>query len=553
MKRAIALVCCLFAITVIAFPAVSIRAESGYDPNDVMILRTFLEQEDPNGIKNGAKLNPDYDPEDPSTWTGSFYDEWEDLYQGVNWDDNGRARAFYADSFVCEGELFGNLDFSGMSFLERVTICGASIESAVFSGCESLKIIDLYLPNSLALKMIELGNLPVLERLMLNYNELNSIDVSECPKLRYLFIEENNISTLDLSGNHELWMLMCGGNALTEIDVSHNPGLEELHCDNNMLSTLDISNCPELKNLQFNGNNIHEIDVSGLSMLWALGCAGNGITELDVSNCPDLQFLQCHDNEIRSLNLRNNCVLGELYCYNNMLEELILPDECSIYYLLMGNNRISDLEFQKLGSLSVFDGGENVFETASIALESFGGFRLFNDPLKELELTCGNITVRLSVEGCGSFGVFSYYGFDEGFCFTDPFTMDGFACGEIDGFMLIADPKEGEEFLGWFDYQGELVSSEPQLIAADGEHNLQARFTEHSDPTPTPDPTSAPSPTSTPEPSPTPIPEPTSSPEPEPTDPATPPATGGGSYVMAGILLFLTGACFTAAVRKNET
>ena len=36
----------------------------GYDQNDFNKVRTFLEQTDSNGIRNGEKLNPDgYDPD----------------------------------------------------------------------------------------------------------------------------------------------------------------------------------------------------------------------------------------------------------------------------------------------------------------------------------------------------------------------------------------------------------------------------------------------------------------------------------------------------------
>ena len=51
-------------------------APEGYDQNDFNKVRTFLEQTDSNGIRNGEKLNPDgYDPDDPESWGALFVDE----------------------------------------------------------------------------------------------------------------------------------------------------------------------------------------------------------------------------------------------------------------------------------------------------------------------------------------------------------------------------------------------------------------------------------------------------------------------------------------------
>ena len=49
---------------------------AGYNDRDYQKLATFLEL--PNGEgKNGHKLNADYDPADPTTWTGVYWDSGE--------------------------------------------------------------------------------------------------------------------------------------------------------------------------------------------------------------------------------------------------------------------------------------------------------------------------------------------------------------------------------------------------------------------------------------------------------------------------------------------
>ena len=58
----------------------------GYDEYDFTLLRDFFEQKDGEGVTNGAKCFPNYDPNDPASWNdGSAGSD-----NAVIWDGNGK-------------------------------------------------------------------------------------------------------------------------------------------------------------------------------------------------------------------------------------------------------------------------------------------------------------------------------------------------------------------------------------------------------------------------------------------------------------------------------
>ena len=55
-------------------PTQEIHVPKGYNVNDYTKLYTFLETADTAGVKNGTKLNEDYDPDEPmerNRWRGT--------------------------------------------------------------------------------------------------------------------------------------------------------------------------------------------------------------------------------------------------------------------------------------------------------------------------------------------------------------------------------------------------------------------------------------------------------------------------------------------------
>lgn len=521
MKKRSILMCAGLALALFAaLLPWRVAAAWSYNAGDVEKLRTFLEQTDADGVKNGTKLNSDYTPDDPSTWTGE-HEQYYPYSFGVTWNESGRAVAFNADY---RQSMSGVLDFSGMDAIEYVYIEGASVSTASFAGCTALERISIYLPGEVPLTGIDVSDTPSLRSVNLSYNALTSLDLSECPNLTILFIEENKLSELDLSANS---------------------ALKELHCNRNELTYLNVSNCGSLRNLQFNYNRIKSIDLSNAPELTALGCAGNGMNTLDVGGCPEIWMIECQDNELTSLDLSAVTNIQDIFCYNNELTELRVPENSNIQILICRNNRLTSLDFENMKELFTLDGSNNLFE--SIELNDYGNdigdtagcgcVRLLDDPMKRFRISNYSADVELTTTGGGTIGVYSRI---EGDNYNgEPIDYDnGIPWAPIFGYVFIASANEGEAFLGWYDENGALVSDEMELRVENGEYKLQARFTETVS---TPEPTAEPTPTAVPE-----------QPEtPNPPDTPNPPETGGVSLCIAGVAAICAGMTAVLLRRKE--
>ena len=176
----------------------------GYCANDVTRLHDFLEQTNGSGQKNGTLLNPNYDADDPATWSNVKWIETESGKQAVeiNW-------AYYA--------LTGSLDLSGCEALVYLNCGWNQLEALNISGCTSL------------------------ETLVCCENLLESLDISGNPALDYLDCWNNQIEELDVSNNSEITYLVCFGNELTRLDVSQNDQLGVLWCWNTGLTNVALS------------------------------------------------------------------------------------------------------------------------------------------------------------------------------------------------------------------------------------------------------------------------------------------------------------------------
>lgn len=100
----------------------AVETPKGYNVNDFQKLLAFLEIADADGVKNGTKLSSaetPYSPEDPTTWGSDVFVtlEWRDF------DGEKRLVTFNADGM----KLFGELDLSGCSCLERLSVAYNSL------------------------------------------------------------------------------------------------------------------------------------------------------------------------------------------------------------------------------------------------------------------------------------------------------------------------------------------------------------------------------------------------------------------------------------------
>ena len=505
-------------------------ADVNYDAHDAEKFRAFLEETDADGVTNGSKINALYDPNDPSTWTGEGFSEYK---SGVNWNEDGRAAAFYCASYD-NGVVYGDFDVSNCDALEYVYIYGAAIESVNFDGCTSLSELTMCYPE-VPLEQIDLSGNTALTRIILNDNALTELDLSGSPNLIQLLVEGNKLSELDISSNMKLALIMCERNSIKEIDLTGHSELIELHCDYNELTYLDTSECPQLYNLQFNYNNIESINLSQNPEIAALGCAGNGVKELSVSGLSELWMLECQENELTSLDLRDTGI-EVLYCFDNMLEQILFPENSNILGVHCQNNRLSSLDLKNTRNLSTFNGDGNLFEELIISLNS-DDFSCIGNPMRHLSVRHNSGSFELFVEGNGTIG--AYYNY------------------ELMKHIAMAEAGDGETFLGWYDENGNLASGAADYALDSADSALYARFSVSGEPTPTPsapviDPTEAPvGPTQAPvDPTQAPV-DPTQAPvDPDPDDP-TPPTTGAVSLICIGLAVAAGGASAMLLRRKS--
>ena len=84
LLTAVLLCIMVFLVSIDLLAAAAINIPRGYNADDYLKMRDFLEQWD-GRRKNGEKISPKYDPDDPASW------------EGVIWIDAGEKRLFKID------------------------------------------------------------------------------------------------------------------------------------------------------------------------------------------------------------------------------------------------------------------------------------------------------------------------------------------------------------------------------------------------------------------------------------------------------------------------
>ncbi|MBO4562893.1 MAG: hypothetical protein J5772_04695 [Clostridia bacterium] len=184
-------VICLFA----AVPALAEESGEGwspygYDRDEYLKLRALLETEDEKGVKNGTKINENYDPNDPSTWhiitSDGMYGAWFERYGGI---------AHITYLFLRpDMDLCGEIELSDCRYLIQIFCINAHLTSVKAENCPELLSVDVRSDN-------EDGT-------------VRSIDFSDCPQLETLITYGNPIESADLDGctglvnvDHEILVL----------------------------------------------------------------------------------------------------------------------------------------------------------------------------------------------------------------------------------------------------------------------------------------------------------------------------------------------------------
>ena len=308
----------------------------GYNEHDYIKAVSFLEQTDFNGVKNGKKINPSYNPEDPETWKNSR------LGLSITWTEVSAEKRLYTFglSYTAVG-LTGSLDVSGCTNIRQIDIDRNPISSVDVSGCMSLNALNC---SSCNISEIILSGCSALTVLRCGDNQLNELSLSDCPDLWQLFVGGNNLTELDVSGKEELFELGCGDNQYTELRLYDLPQLERLYCSDGDLTLLDTSGCPKLRDLNCYNNSLTELDLSNNPKLVTLRCENNQLTELNITACESLTELRCNNNRLSALDISGCPRLNLVFiCTDNLLTEIDLTNNPAVGFekiLSSGNGTI---------------------------------------------------------------------------------------------------------------------------------------------------------------------------------------------------------------------
>ena len=211
-------------------------APEGYNSHDYNAVVRFLEQKDVNGVKNGSKINPNYNPFDPATFMTVNH---ESVFNWVTVDGEQRLEEVYLSYEIVgyANPLVGTLDLSDCTCLYEITANETQITELNASGCSSLLIINC---NDNQLTKLNIDNCGQLALVYANNNMLSELDCANCGNLNTLSVYNNQFSDLDLTECPNLYSLDCTDNLITNLDISY-------------LSDLIIFNCNGLKFLSYRG------------------------------------------------------------------------------------------------------------------------------------------------------------------------------------------------------------------------------------------------------------------------------------------------------------
>ena len=225
----------------------SVKTDYAYAESDINCLQSFLQRTDSNRVKNGTKINENYNENDATTW-------------GVTWSVIGGVKRATTITWS-DRSLEGSLDLSGCSALE-VLVCDS--------------------------------------------NQLTSLDVSGCISLSHLYCYSNELTSLGLSGCTSLINLSCYSNQLTSLNMSGCTALTDLSCYSNQLTSLNLSGCTKLNELHCSFNELTSLDVSDCTALTYLYCHSNELESLDISNNTELINLACWNRNLTTVTLSQN-------------------------------------------------------------------------------------------------------------------------------------------------------------------------------------------------------------------------------------------------------
>lgn len=353
----------------------------GYNEYDYNKLADFLDRKDPNGVRNGEKIDPAYDPNDPATW-GSIPSQYEVKWEPQADGELHLVRIVY--SCYDQDPLAGCLDLSGCTAVRELTLFNG-FPSVCVDGCPALTSLDF---SDNPMTELVIRDCPALTDVCANGCELRSFRAEGCPALQYVTLWRNRLTEFSAPESADLDTLCVYENELTGIDLSPFPKLRDLDLRDNGIAVLDLTPCPGIVSLLVNGNPLSELDLGPCAELRDLDCNSMELTELDLSGCEKLEYLSlAYDSSLREIDLTHCPALRQLSISDTPIAALDLSRCPELESVVIQQTGITELDLSGKKSLT--------------------NFSAFGNPLKSVDLTgCDQLKIRgVRVEGVGTLDV----------------------------------------------------------------------------------------------------------------------------------------------------
>ena len=429
MKKLLALLTAALVLAVmlpLTASAETYPTPEGYNDNDYQKLVTFLEIENEDGVKNGVLA-----------FGEGYAPDDPETWKTASYYD-------YIEEPVYSQE-------KGVSW-------------TVIGGEQRVSLV--YIGSTAVTGALDISGCTALEYLYCNNNNLTELDVTQNTALEYLICFNNNLTELDVTQNTALERIDCYNNALTELDVTQNTALEYLNCFNNNLTELDVTQNTALEVLYCRSCSLTELDVTQNTALEYLDCYENNLTELDVTQNTALRYLYCYENNLTELDVTQNTALERIDCYNNALTELDVTQNTALWILHCYENNLTELDVTQNTGLWSLNCSDNNLTELDLTNQVYL-YEIETGELKNIEFIWNATPYHVYADGHGYIDV------------------DGY-----DDLFASAKPMDGCAFLGWYDAEGNLVSTEDydmDLLSIEVT-TLEARFEETDDPTDPTDP-----------------------------------------------------------------
>jgi len=199
------------------------------------------------------------------------------------------------------------------------TILGS--DDLIFPDLETLNVGGNYGTTD-ALNTIDLGNLPSLKKIYVQWTSITSLDTSSNTALNHLQCNNTSITSLDVSSNTALShmnVMDASLNTITFDNTGGNSNVKFLKCYNNNLSTIDLTGLERLQHLKIQNNNLTTLTTPasnnvGSYQLELIDCSNNALTHIDAS---------AHNSLLKHFNANNNGDLASIYFGDNDLDQII--------------------------------------------------------------------------------------------------------------------------------------------------------------------------------------------------------------------------------------